>query len=338
VLYIFHGEDEFQRAEAVRQLRAGMGGDPQFAELNTTRLDGRSLSFGELRHHTDAIPFLAEHRLVLVEGLLARLEPRRKASEDGEEEIEVESNAELKEQLLDYLPNLPPTTWLLFDENKKLAANNAILKFADKDKKHAQVRHFAPPAVDALPDWVVEHAEKKGGSIEFSAANDLALFIGADLNALDNEIEKLVLYCNGETIRREDVRTLVAPAQESTIFEMVDALGQRKTTRALEVLHEQLGNNANEFYLLTMITRQYRLMLQVRDLSSRGMQQDAIQKQLGMHPFVGRKISEQARNYTVEQLEEILTRLLETDIALKTSRLEATLALDMLVVELTASL
>jgi DNA polymerase-3 subunit delta len=128
---------------------------------------------------------------------------------------------------------------------------------------------------------------------------------------------------------------MVAPAQEESIFDLVDALGQRRTQRALELLHEQLHHNANEFYLLTMIARQYRMMLQVRDLGTRGMQTDAIQKQLGLHPYVTRKVSEQARNYSVEQLEAVLVKLLETDVSLKTSKLEPVLALDMLVVELT---
>ncbi len=336
LLYVYHGEDDFTRADALKQLRAAMG-DPQFGELNTTTLDGKNLSFGELRHHADAIPFLSDKRLVLVENMLTRLDPRRKAGEEegDAEEGETETNAALKQQLLDYLPNLPQTTQLVFIENKKLHANNVVLKFADKDKQNARVKLFAAPDAQDLPDWAIDRTEKKGGKIDFSAANDLALYIGADLRALDNEIEKLILYRHGELIRREDVQYLVAPAQEQKIFDLVDALGQRKTQRALELLHDQLRHNANEFYLLSMITRQYRILLQVRDLMARGMGADAIQKQLGLHPFVTKKMSEQARHYSVAQLEKIMAQLLDVDVSLKTSRLEPTLALDLLVVELT---
>jgi DNA polymerase-3 subunit delta len=331
--YIYHGEDDFSRSEAVRALRAEMG-DPQFADLNTTVLDGRGLGIGELRHHADAIPFLTDTRLVLVEGLLTRLEPRRKP-EDTDESTEEEPNPDLKQALLDYLPNLPATTRLVFIEPKKLSANNAILRLADKQKKNAQVRHFPALAPDALPDWVLDRVQAKGGQIDYSAANDLTLSVGADLRALDGEVEKLLLYRGGEPIRREDVRALVAPTQEESIFELVDALGQRRTARALDLLHDQLGHGANEMYLLTMITRQFRLMLQVGDLTRRGISLDSVQKQLGLHPFVTRKIAEQARNYSVEQLKEIMGRLLEADLALKTSRLEPQLALDLLVIELT---
>lgn len=335
MVFIFHGEDDFRRAEQVHQLRASMG-EPQFADLNTTVLDGKRLAIGELRHHADAIPFLADKRLVIVEGLLARLDPRAKKAEDGEEqEGEQESNPELKAQLLDYLPALPETTNLVFIENKSLAKNNPVLKYAEKEKKRVNVRQFSPPSVDALPDWIIDHSEKKGGKIEFSAANDLALFVGSDLRALDNEIEKLITYRRGEMIRREDVQTLVAPTQQGNIFELVDALGQRKTQVAIQLLSDQLRHNAEPLYLLAMITRQYRMLLQVRDLAERGVPQDQITKQLGMHPFVARKVIDQSRHYSAEELEAIMVKLLETDVGLKTSRLDPVLALDLLVVELT---
>jgi DNA polymerase-3 subunit delta len=312
-------------------------GDPQFADLNTTQLEGRRLALGELRHHADAIPFLSEKRLVIVEGMLARFDPRQKKADDGGDDAatEEESNPDLAQELAEYLPTLPDTTRLVFVENKKLAKNNPILKLAEKDKKHAHVRLFNPPSAGDLADWIVDHAEKKGTRIEFSAANDLAMFIGADLRALDNELEKLMAYRRGGAIRREDVRALVAPVQEQSIFELVDALGSRNTAAALELLHEQLRHNAAPQYLLVMIVRQFRLLLQVRDLAARGLAVDAIRDQLKLHPFVARKVFDQSRNYSIEQLEWVYRKLLEVDVAMKTSRADPNVTLDMLVVELT---
>lgn len=333
--YIFHGEEDFLRAAELKKLRDKMG-DPQFAALNITTLDGRRLSFAELRHHADAVPFLADKRLVIVEGMLARLDPPKKrpgGSEEAEEQ-EQESDPELKEQLLAYLPHLPETTRLVFVETKTLAKNNPILKLAEKDKRAAYVRHFVAPSLQELPNWIVQHTERKGYTIEFSAANDLALYVGPNLRALDAELEKLIAYRHGERIRRQDVQAMVAPAQEANIFELVDAMGQRQTRTALELVHNQLCQNANEFYLLSMITRQYRLLLQIRDLVARGLTAEQIQKQLDLHPFVARKMLEQSRHYSVEQLERIMHRLLETDVALKTGRLEPLLAFDLLVIEL----
>lgn len=333
--YIFHGEDDLGLAEELKNLRGKMG-DPQFADLNTTVLDGRSLTIGELRHHADAIPFLADKRMVIVEGLLARLNPRQRKKEDEEEGTgSEESNPELAGEIGNYLPNLPETTRLIFKESKTLPKSNPILKQAEKDKKNAHIRHFGLPRPEDLADWIVSRVEEKGGRIEFSAANDLAMFVGADLRSIDNELEKLFTYRAGEMIRRQDVQALVAPMQEQSIFELVDAMGKRDVSTSLRLLHDQLSHNAQPLYLLAMIARQFRLLLQVRDLAGRGLSVEDIRAQLGLHPFVVRKILEQSRNFSIDQLESIYRRLLETDIAMKTGQGDPGVNLDVLVVEIT---
>jgi hypothetical protein len=77
MFYIFHGPDEFSRAELIAKWQSRMG-DQAMVSLNTTYLDGRKATLGELRHSCDSIPFMAERRLVIVEGFLSRLHPGRK--------------------------------------------------------------------------------------------------------------------------------------------------------------------------------------------------------------------------------------------------------------------
>ena len=72
------------------------------------------------------------------------------------------------------------------------------------------------------------------------------------------------------------------------------------------------------------------------DLAERGIASDQATAQLKLHPFVARKTAEQARNFSLPQLEAIYQKLLDTDIAIKTGRHEPMLALDLLVVELTS--
>lgn len=332
--YIFHGADEFSRSEQIKKFRAQMG-DPQFADLNITRFDGRKLTLSELTHACDAVPFLSDKRLVIVEGLLARLEPRRKKSdEDAGEEIEEETNPDLAKELVAYLPRVPETTRLVFVENKTLAKNNPVLKYAASDAR-ARVKEFTAPDARALPKWIAERVKQKGGVIEPEAVSELAAHIGNDLRLLDNEIEKLLTYRANQPLRVEDVRALVASVTESSVFDWVDAIGRREAQRALQLLHHQLAHNAAPIYLLSMITRQFRLLLQWRDLAERGATFEQINAQLKLHPFVARKTAEQARNFTLPQLETIYQKLLETDVAIKTGRSEPMLALDVLVVELT---
>lgn len=334
--YILHGEDELSRTEAIAKLRAKMG-DPQFADLNTAQFDGRKVTLSELQHACDSVPFLSDNRLVIVEGMLARMDPRRakNADEDGEESEE-EANPTLAKDLTAYLDRLPDTTRLIFVESKTLAKNNPILKHAaSADSKHVYVKEFIAPTERALPKWIQDRVALKGGTIDGAAVAELANHIGTDLRLLDNEIDKLMVYRMNESIRAQDVQTLVASVRESDIFALVDAIGRRETNTTLKLLHAHLDQNAAPGYLLSMITRQFRLLLQMKDLATRGMTVDAAREQLKMHPFVANKTWTQALNFSLPQLESIYQKLLDCDIAIKTGRSEPVLALDVLIVELT---
>ncbi len=332
--YILHGEDEFSRSGQVNTLREKMG-DPQFAELNTMRLDGRKVTLSALQSACDAVPFLTDQRLVIVEGMLARFDPRRRKTEDDAGEETEEANPELAKALTDYLARLPDTTRLVFVESKKLADNNPVLKRAAADKKKAYVKEFVKPMPRTLPKWIQDRVEAKGGAMESSAVDELAEHVGADLRLLDNEIEKLLTYRANGPVTADDVRALVASVQESNIFELVDALGRRETEVALDLLHQQLEQNAQPAYLLVMITRQFRLLLQMKDLAERGLTLNAAREQLRLHPFVAQKTWSQAHHFSLPQLEETFRKLLDTDIAIKTGRSEPGIALEVLMVELT---
>jgi DNA polymerase-3 subunit delta len=333
--YIFHGEDEFSRTEQITKFRAQMG-DPQFADLNTSVFDGRKVTLGELRHACDAVPFLSDRRLVIVEGMLTRFDPRRGKSDTEEGELrEEETNPALAKELREYLAHMPETTRLVFIESKTLAKNNPILKHAADDKKNAYVKEFEEPKSRALPMWIQDRVKEQGGTIEPGAIEELAAHVGTDLRLLDNEINKLLTYRNRQTIRAEDVQTLVASVHESDVFALVDALGHRETGAALKLLHAQLDHNAAPGYLLSMIVRQFRLLLQMKDLAARGKTLDAAREQLKLHPFVAEKTWKQALNFSLPQLEAIYQRLLDVDVAIKTGRTEPMVALDVLIVELT---
>jgi DNA polymerase-3 subunit delta len=99
-------------------------------------------------------------------------------------------------------------------------------------------------------------------------------------------------------------------------------------------LHRLLDLGENALGLLAMIVRQFRLMIQVKYLQEKNVPAPEIPKALGQHPFVMEKIGQQARNFTMEQLERIYSHLLDLDVGIKTGEVGDVLALDLLVAEL----
>ncbi len=329
MFYVLHGEDEFSRSEVLAKMKARMG-DPAMADLNTTVLDGTKVSLSELMHACDAVPFLADRRLVIVEGLLTRLEAGGKEQPAWKKEY--------LEALTAYLERLPETTRLVFLESKSLNPNHSVLKLALADKERGYVKEFRPPTSGKLRRWITDRVERKGGEIEPSAAEALAAFVGSDLRLLDQELDKLVSYVNrARPITRADVHLLVSYAQQANVFEMVDALGRRDGEQALKLLHRLLEDGEHPLSLLGMIVRQFRIMIQVKDLIARGVPPAKVGAQLGLHRFVAEKGLRQSRNFSMKQLETIYGKLLETDLAIKTGRMDQVLALDMLVVGLSKS-
>jgi DNA polymerase-3 subunit delta len=331
MFYLLYGADEFSRQEALAQMKRKLG-DPTTASLNTTLLDGRSLTLADLQAACDTVPFLADKRLVIVEGLAARWE-RRQPGEGVEPKPLTKSDRELEEALQGYLGQLPASTRLVFVDDE-VSASNPLLRLA---KIHSgYVKEFPPRRGRELHAWIAERVKQKGGRITNEAVAALAVFVGENLRLLDQEIEKLLTYAGpGRDLQKADVEALVPYAREARIFDLVDAIGQRQRETALRLLHQMLDDGTAPAYLMVMFARQFRLLLQGRELLDGGAGKEAIVAALKLHPFVADKVLLQARNFTLEHLERIYRRLLDADVAMKTGRAEETVALDLLVVELT---
>jgi DNA polymerase-3 subunit delta len=336
MFYVLHGEDEFSRSEVLAEMRARMGA-PAMADLNTTVLDGSKATLAELMHACDTVPFLADRRLVIVEGLLTRLGEGGKGKADKGKEHPAWKKADL-EKLTAYLERLPETARLVFVEGESISPSHPVLKMALADKKRGYAREFRLPSSGKLRRWIADRVERKGGKIEAPAAEELAAFVGSDLRLLDQELDKLISYVDrGRPITKADVHLLVSYVQQANVFEMVDALGRRDGEQAIKLLHRLLEGGNHPLSLLGMIVRQFRIMIQVRDLAERGVPSKKIGAQLGLHPFVAKKGLQQSRNFSMEQLETIYHKLLETDLDIKTGQMDQVLALDMLIVGLSKS-
>ena len=170
-----------------------------------------------------------------------------------------------------------------------------------------------------------------------AAAAALAAVIGTDLRAADSECVKLVTYVGGQrAINEADVALLTPYVAEAKIWDMVDALGRRDGKTAT-ILTQRLLEDQDPFALLPMIYRQFRLLIQAREvLDAGGNKSDLMKFPDFRSDFVAGKSIDQARNFTMDQLESIYRYLLDTDHGIKTGRVNESLALDLLVAGLSA--
>jgi DNA polymerase-3 subunit delta len=317
VLYILYGEDDFSRRQALIDIKAGLSaGD--LLQANTNILEGKQLTIDQLAATCNTVPFLAPQRLVIVEGLLKRFESRT----SSEQFPEVSSFS-------DCIKNIPTTTILvLLDESLK--PQNSLLKVLSP---LASVKMFPVLKGDNLKLWCQKRVKQTGGHISEGAASLLTALVGEDLWAITSEIDKLLLYSEGRPITEVDVQAVVSQASQASIFRLVDAILEGRSTEAIKLLHRLFDDGLHPAYILVMITRQFRLALQARELYSEGLKLPEIKQQLGQ-TFVTEKALAQGRQYSQQQLEKAYRQLLDVDLSIKRGKIDSELALDLLVAEL----
>ncbi|MCA9375609.1 MAG: DNA polymerase III subunit delta [Candidatus Doudnabacteria bacterium] len=292
--------------------------DPQ--GLNLAELDGDTTTVKALRDASEAMPFLASSRLVVVKRFLQ------------------EASKEQQETLLEWLQEdkLPETTVLVFAEPGAPDKRTKAFKWISKNTTVQEYK--APEGGDAIA-FASQLLGSEGFELVRDAAAELVSRVGDNSVRLRNELEKLMLYVTAEgrtQITKADVEVLVVGEVHDEIFLLTDALARRDRTAALQLLHRQLEKGASAHYLHSMFVFQIRNLLLISDGLSRGLSEQAIAKEAGLHPYVVKKTAQVAKKFKEGQLEAIHGALARMDRSFKTSQVDPVLALDLFVTSVAA--
>jgi DNA polymerase-3 subunit delta len=317
-LYFLFGNDEFAITRKLKEFEADFT-DPTSADMNTARLDARSTSEDDLNNAVNAMPFLAKRRLVLLQNISSKY-----------------NNPSTRKKFFEFIGNTPETTRLVMYESvePRDAEKHWLMKWAEKNSKLIQTRAFMLPRLKDMTGWIVNETKNQGGKIEPRAAEMLKDMVGVDTRQAGMELSKLLAYVNwARPVNAQDVEAVCIVTSQQSVFDFVDALANGNGKSAQHLLHRLLESD-DEFALWGMVVRQFRLLLQAREiLDGRGNQND-VARALGVHPFVAEKAAQQAARFSMESLESIYRKLLRIDEGVKTSQVTLDLALDTLVVEL----
>jgi DNA polymerase-3 subunit delta len=318
-LYFLFGNDEFAITRKLKEFDSDFT-DPTSADMNTARLEARSMDENDLNNAVNAMPFLAKRRLVLLAN------PSSKYNQPA-----------TRKKFLEFIQKSPETTRVVMYEavEPKEAEKHWLMKWAEKNDKLIQTKAFMLPRLKEMTGWIINETKNQGGQIEPRAAEMLKDMVGVDTRQAGMEIAKLLAYVNwARPVKVEDVEAVCIVTSQQSVFDFVDALANGNGKTAQHLLHRLLETE-DDFSLWGMVVRQFRLLIQAREiLDGRGNQND-VARALSVHPFVAEKTTQQAARFSVESLENIYHRLLKIDEGVKTSQVTLDLALDTLVVELT---
>jgi DNA polymerase III subunit delta len=307
------GTEAALRDQARRELRARvLSGKP--ADFDEQRFDlAAGATPAAILASARTLPVLAPRRLIIVRGLADR-----------------RASAFLEAALPAYLEDPVSTTCLLLEAEKV----DRRLKWVKEVVRLGEVRDCAPPANarEARP-WVSARVAAQGKQIAPAAAGDLIDAVGLALDALASEIDKLCLYVGERrTIESEDVAALTGRLRAAVIFELTDAVGERRPGEAIRILADLLSHGQPPLLVLASLTAHFRRLLRASECSPPTPQ--VIQQQLRLHPFAARKLADQVRRFGESRLRKALAALRRTDDALKGGlALDPALAIEQAVIE-----
>ncbi len=347
MITLIHGPAELLRSEALAHIRRQLADDPTLSDLNTTRLDGSQCTVAELENACDTLPFLAERRLVIVEGLLRRLSARPKKaagrlagaemSEEAEgEEAAPELSKAQGKALLAYLDRVPQEADLIFTEAETMTGGAVLRRLLElQGEGRARVTLCVPPRRSEMPDWIRARARLRKIQLEPLAVADLAEFVGDDLRQLDQELIKLRDYAGERAVTRADVRRLVPATRAANVFDLVEALGNGDAPAAARLMRHALDADAEPaLRLLAMIARQYRLLIHAKALQAQGRKAQDIAHEVGVPDWTAQRLLGQSARHTFARLEQGMESILAADEAIKTGKLTDREAMDVLLAEL----
>lgn len=345
MLRLLYGSDSWSRDAALRDLVAALG-PADMVSLNTTRLDGRSTSLPEISGNASTMPFLAEHRVVLVSGFGARFERRGAADADDPPPGEADSAKGDLAALPEMAAGLPPFAVIVFLDDA-LGASNAFLKAM---QKAGTVQEFRPGDEAQLARWIQEQVQARGGSIAPAAARALAGRIPnvpkptrdnygtenrePDPRAASQEIDKLLAWAGDRTIEPGDVALLTVDQkpETETPFALLNAIEAGDVDAAIGACGEAMAAGRHPLVVLASLATVWRQRLLAEAHLAERYPDAEIPKLAGMSPQAFQRIRRSLPPRRV--LESGLRRIAQADEAIKTGALDDETSLLLLATDL----
>lgn len=301
------GEERFLVLQKEKELCGGVLSDNAFADMNYSVYKG-NFDIRALIGDCDMLPFMSERRLVRVQ-------------DSG---LFVQGKKDDTAAVAKYLEELPDTTLLLFTETEA-DGRNALYKAV---KKHGEVFDFKRMKPYELAKYIKNKCPVKIPSEYFVAC------VGDDMEKLEGELEKLLVYTKGAPITQQDIDEVCSKTPEMNIFKMMDAVGKRDTAAALAVYHNMLSAKESPFRVLKMLVRQLKLMLECRYLAEKGRTPRQTAEELGILEMHARGYLEQSKNFKKADLFRGLNACYKCDNDVKTGMIDEALGVELVIIGL----
>jgi len=310
-IYLLYGEEAYLKKQYKDKLRNAIISPDD--TMNYAYFEGKGIRVNEVIDLAETLPFFSERRLIILEN------------------TGFFKNA--SEELAAYLKELPETTHMIFVESE-IDKRNKLYKAV---QSYGRAVELGKQDEATLLRWVASGVKRENKQIAEQTIRHFLAKVGTDMENIQKELEKLFCYTmERDVITIEDVETICTTQITNQIFDMVNAVAEKKQKKALDYYYDLLALKEPPLKILALLNRQFKLLLEVKILDSQGRSRKEIAEKAGLNPFVVSKYQVQAKAFSKETLRQILEESVDIEECVKTGRLTDLLGVEIFIMKYSA--
>lgn len=315
-LYLLYGKEKYILEHTQKMIVQAVL-DEGTADFNLSSYDMEEHTIQSALDDAETLPFMGDYRIVIIQNpyFLTGTKAKQKIEHD------------LK-RLETYLLNPADQAIVIFiAPYEKLDERKKIVKTL---KKQGEVIQAEKMNLQLQKEWVHHAAKESNVKITNEATERLIQLQGENLGMLISEVNKMALYV-GESgvIEPATVDELISRSLESNVFTMVEHVANRKIDAALRICYDLLKQNEEPIKLMALLSRQFRIILQVKQLNSQGFTEKKMASLLSLHPYAVKIAARQGRTFSEEELKQLLISAADADFEMKTGQRDKQLTLEL---------
>jgi DNA polymerase-3 subunit delta len=182
-----------------------------------------------------------------------------------------------------------------------------------------------------LAKWAARYLSNAGKKIRSSTMDLVLSKAGDSMDNIASELEKLIAYTGErEIIEDEDVEMICSQNVEDRVFDMITEMSLGNTDKALKYYADLLTLQEAPMKILSLMRRNFNQLLLTKESVTRGMTGQEAAKYVGVTPWILGRLQNQAKHYSLDGIENYISRCLDYDEAIKNGNLSDRMAVELI--------
>ncbi|MCX6152131.1 MAG: DNA polymerase III subunit delta [Ignavibacteriales bacterium] len=314
-IYCFYGDDTFSIENAVKAVEKVV--DPFLtSDFDKEIINAEERTVVEVIDLALAFPFGSEKKLIILKDF---------------DELKGD-----KKQFAPYVKNPSASTVMLITKYGNIA-NLEAEPFAALLDKNFLFEANELKGKD-LSSWIVKFAAKNGKIISTENAELLIDTVGDNRTLIEMQLQKIFTYLgDNKEIRLDVIKSVASQLKEYIIFDLLNAVGSRNKSKAVEVLFNLLAQGDEDkqaLFILAMLNKYFTSIAQIPELEKDNITEQAKARIIGTHPYYYKEYVKASNFYKEPKILKISRALLNADVTMKTTSTDTKTVMLMLLAEI----